>query len=43
MLMMTKIEKILAKEILSGQDKTVLENELFAILERVEGHIINLA
>ncbi|CAC9460180.1 hypothetical protein [bacterium endosymbiont of Bathymodiolus sp. 5 South] len=39
---MNKIEKILNKKTLSAQDKVILENELFAILGRVEGYLNNM-
>jgi hypothetical protein len=39
---MNKIEKILTKEILSTQDKVILENELFAIIDRVDSYINNM-
>jgi hypothetical protein len=39
---MNKIEKILTKEILSAQDKTILENELFEILNRLDGYVSNM-
>jgi hypothetical protein len=33
--------KFLVKKTLSAQDKVILENELFAILGRVEGYLNN--
>jgi hypothetical protein len=35
-------EKILNKKTLSAQDEVILENELFAILGRVEGYLNNM-
>jgi hypothetical protein len=39
---MNKIEKILTKKTLSAQDRVILENELFAILDRVNGCVSNM-
>ncbi|CAC9960000.1 hypothetical protein [uncultured Gammaproteobacteria bacterium] len=39
---MNKIEKILTKEILSTQDKSILENELLAILDRIDNYWKNI-
>ncbi|CAB5503600.1 hypothetical protein BTHERMOSOX_117 [Bathymodiolus thermophilus thioautotrophic gill symbiont] len=39
---MNEIEKILTKEVLSAQDKAILENELLAILDRIDGYWKNI-